>query len=285
MFEKFARSYRIFTESLAVLKQDKELLIFPLLSGIFSIIAFSMMVGVGWFSGFFTRLMHSGDASFVTNLIGYVASFVWYFISWFIVIFFNVALIHCAKIRLDGGDPTVRDGLSASMQHLGRIATWAAISATVGLILDAVRKKGEDNWVVKILAGLIGAAWSIATFFIIPVMIFENRSIINSIKRSVQIVKKTWGESLVGAGGIGLFTSVLMLPAFLIVILSMIIGKSAVIIIPAIALAVLWLIVVACISSALNSIYITSLYVYATENRVPAGFAPGHVSDAFVRKT
>src|SRR5262249_37157560 len=150
------RSYAIFVESLRVLAKDKEILIFPLLSGIITILAFATMVFAGITSGLVQRFQ-TGD-----RVTGYVVLFIWYFVSWFIVLFFNVAVIHCASIRLKGGDPTVADGFRASMQHLGRIAAWALVSATVGIILRVIAERAKI--VGRIIAGLLGAAWSIATY-------------------------------------------------------------------------------------------------------------------------
>ncbi len=195
------RSYAIFLESLRVLSKDKEILIFPLLSGIITIIAFVTMVFAGATSGLL-REFQGGN-----RVLGYVVLFVWYFVSWFIVLFFNVAVIECASIRLRGGDPTVADGFRASMQHLGRIVVWALISATIGVILRVIAERAKI--VGKIISGLLGAVWSIATYFIVPVMIFEKRGIRDSVKQSTQLIAKTWGESLVAAGGIGAFIMLL----------------------------------------------------------------------------
>src|SRR2546428_8864241 len=92
----FRRSYLIFRESLQVLAKDKEILIFPLLSGIVTIVAFLSIV----FAGVATGVFEHFDKHDPLN---YAVAFVWYFISWFIVLFFNVAVIHCASIRLRGG--------------------------------------------------------------------------------------------------------------------------------------------------------------------------------------
>ncbi|MEO8036940.1 MAG: DUF6159 family protein, partial [Acidobacteriota bacterium] len=184
MVETFRRSYRIFRQSLSILSQDKEILIFPVLSGIFTILAFGTMVFGGVATGFFARL--AGDHSLPSNLLGYAGLFVWYFVSWFIVIFFNVAVIHCAKMRLDGGDPTVADGFRAAAKHLPRIAAWAAISATVGLILRVVAERGK--LIGKIVSSFVGAAWAVATYFIVPVMIFEGRSLRDSVRQSTGLI-------------------------------------------------------------------------------------------------
>lgn len=277
MFDVFRRSYGIFRESLAVLAQDKELLVFPFLSGVAMIFVFIAMIGGGWFLGVFQAILAQGDSA-TGEVLGYAVLFVWYFLSWFVGLFFNVAIIHCAKMRLDGGDPTVKDGLDAAMSHLGQIATWAAIAATVGLLARVAREKG--NWVVRLFASLGEIAFSVATFFIVPVMIFQNRSVLDSLKESVAIMRRTWGEALVGSGGIGIFVFLLTLPGLLPIALGIMTGSGAAVL-SGIVVAVLWWLVVACVSSALGGIYKAALYVYATEQRVAEGFSREYVTNAF----
>ncbi|MGK2857360.1 MAG: DUF6159 family protein [Thermoanaerobaculia bacterium] len=281
MFDVFRRSYGIFRQSLAVLAADKEILIFPVLSGIAMIFVFALMIGGGFFMGVFRAILESSGQGSMSEILGYVVLFIWYFLSWFVGLFFNVAVIHCAKIRLDGGDPTVADGISASMRHIGRIAAWAAISATVGLIAQILRDKLRGlSW---IFVWLGEAAWAVSTFFIVPVMIFEERTILDSIKQSVNLLKKSWGESLVGGGGIGLFVFLLALPGVLPIILGIAIGNG-VAVIAGIAIAVLWWLILACISSALGGIYRAAIYVYATEQRVAPGYSQEYITGAFKHK-
>jgi hypothetical protein len=274
------RSYHIFRESLLVLMKDTELLIFPLLSGIFTIIAFGSMMAGGYITGYFQKFAASGDHSLQGNLIGYAGLFVWYFISWFIVLFFNVAIIHCAKMRLDGGDPTVADGFRASMQHIGRIAMWALISATVGLILRIIAERAK--FVGALIARFLGAAWAIATYFIVPVMIFEKRSLKDSIAQSTSLIAKTWGESLIAAGGIGAFSMLLVLPSLAMPVIGLMIGLEA-FLGGLLAMVVYW-IGLAVVASALSGIFRTALYLYAAEGRSPEGFNPDYVQNAFAPK-
>jgi hypothetical protein len=276
----FRRSYHIFRESLAVLGKDKELLLFPFLSGIFSVLAFVTMVFAGWTSGFFNRLINAGERSLEANVMGYGALFLWYFVSWFIVLFFNVAIIHCARMRLEGGDPTVADGFRAASQHLGRIAAWALVSATVGLLIKMIAER--SRLVGKIIMSLVGAAWSIATFFIVPVMIFENRSLKESFVASTSLIKKTWGESLAGHLGIGTFMMLLVVPGLAFPIVGYLISPTALLI--GLGVMVLYWMLLAVISSALSSIYRTGLYLYATGGRTPEGFTPEYVEGAFAPK-
>lgn len=273
------RSYEIFRQSLTILAQDREILVFPFLSGIFTILAFGTMVFSGLTTGFFQHLQET-QGSLEGNILGYALLFIWYFVSWFIVIFFNVAVIHCAKMRLDGADPTIGDGFSAAMKHLGRIATWALISATVGLILRVISDRSK--WLGKLVAGLLGAAWSIATYFIVPVMIFENRSLRDSVRQSTALIKKTWGESLIAAGGIGLFSLLIAIPALALPIAGMFISATAAFI--GLVVMVLYWIVLAVMTSALSAIFRTGLYLYAAEGRTPSGYSPEFVQHAFTAK-
>lgn len=280
MFTALRRSYYIFRESLSVLMKDTELLIFPLLSGIFTIIAFAGVVFGGYITGFFQKWAASGDHSLQGNLMGYAALFVWYFVSWFIVLFFNVAIIHCAKMRLDGGDPTVADGFRASMQHIGRIAAWALISASVGIILRIIAERAK--FVGALMARILGAAWAIATYFIVPVMIFERRSLKDSVAQSTQLIKKTWGESLIAAGGVGAFSMLLILPSFAMPIVGLLISMEA--FLGGLLAMVIYWIGLAIVTSALGGIFRTALYLYASEGRSPEGFSPDYVQHAFAPK-
>lgn len=269
------RSYALFTESLKVLAKDKELLVFPVLSGLITIVAFLSMVVAGVTSGIMENFRDNENEP-----LAYAILFVWYFVSWFIVLFFNVAIVHCASIRLRGGDPTVADGFRAATQHLGRIAAWALISATVGLIVRFISDK--SNILGKIIIGLVGAAWSIATYFIVPVMIFEHRSLRDSVKQSTRLIAKTWGEAVVSGVSIGLFSMLLALAGLVIPVAAFFISATAGLIALAL-LGVYWL-ALAIVTAALSGIFRTALYLYATEGRTPDGFSPEYVQNAFKPK-
>jgi len=274
MFSTIQRSYAIFRQSLSVLRQDTEILIFPILSGIFTILAFAGIVYGGVVTGFFQRLAASGDRSFEANALGYGVLFVWYFVSWFIVLFFNVGVVACARIRLEGGDPTVGDGFRAARENLSRIVIWALVSATVGLILRMIAERSK--LVGVLIAKFLGAAWAIATYFVVPVMIFEKRGPKDSMTASTQLIRKTWGESLVAAAGVGIIIMLFGIAGLALPIIGIFISPTAAAV--GLAAMILYWIVLSIISSALTGIYRTGLYLYATKgNATPTldGFAAG----------
>lgn len=162
---KLGRSWELMKTSLGILRKDKEIMIFPVLS----FIACAVIL-LSFFVGFFFLGLPSVDSSL---WLWVVLMILIYFVLFFIVIFFNTAIIACANIRLNGGDPTVADGLRIASQNIGRILLWALISATIGMILQAIRERA--GWAGKIIAGIIGFAWTYVTFFIIPVLIFEKK--------------------------------------------------------------------------------------------------------------
>ena len=280
MFSTIQRSYTIFKQSLSVLRQDKEILIFPLLSGIFTIIAMVGLIFGGTVTGFFQRIIDSGDRSLEANVLGYAALFVWYFVSWFIVLFFNVGVVACARIRLEGGDPTVADGFRAARENLKAILVWALISATVGLILRVVAERSK--LVGQIIAKVLGAAWAITTYFVVPVMIFEKRGPKESMSSSTQLISRTWGESLVAAAGVGIIIMMLGVGGLAFPIIGFLISPTAAVI--GLGVMVLYWLVLAIISSALTGIYRTGLYLFAKEGRPLQGFGEDLARTAFAGK-
>lgn len=273
----FQRSYQIFKESWGVLVKDKELLLFPVLSGVFSLIAFAGMVGGGLAMGLFASLAGRGPES-LPRWVGGAYLFVWYFVTWLIATSFNVAVLACARIRFDGGDPTTADGFAAIQKHFGAIALWALISATVGILLDMIKERFE--LLGSILKGILGAAWSIATFFVVPVMIFEGPALGTSFKRSVELVKRSWGEALGVTAGVGLFTFLLAIPGFFLpIVLGATLGGTAALI--GVGIAVLYWVCLAVVSSALSGIFRAALYLYATKGEAPSGYSGELVKGAF----
>jgi hypothetical protein len=258
---RFSRSWQLMKTSLSVLRKDKEIMVFPALSFVAcAIILLSFFVGF-WFLG-----LPSIDS---TPWLWVVAMIVIYFILFFIVIFFNTAIIACANIRLNGGDPTVSDGLRIASENIGRILIWALISATIGMILQAIREKA--GWAGRLIAGIIGIAWAYVTFFIIPVIIFEKKGIAPSIRRSASLFKQTWGETIIGTFGFGIIFVALALLGILPIVLGFYIGSATGVIVGFI-IAFFYGAVIGVVASATNGIYVAAMYQYATKKQLPSEF-------------
>ncbi len=283
MFERFATGWELTKQSIRVLRLDKELLLFPLCSGIACTIVLASFALPLWFSGAL-EAAEKAPEGLSQNVLTYVVLFAFYFVNYFVIIFFNSALVGCAIIRLKGGDPTVSDGFGAAMARLPQIAAWALVAATVGLILKAIESRSER--VGQIVTSLIGMAWSITTFFVVPVIVIEKAGPVEAIKRSVAIMRKAWGESLTANFGIGFITFLLTLIGLVPLAAGVFLLSSGV---PAIgvlliAIAIIWVLAVSLISSALGSIILAALYIYAAEDKVPNEFDSSLIRGAFAKK-
>jgi hypothetical protein len=282
MFERFQRSWELVKASWAVLQQDKELLIFPIVSFIGSIVMITFavpMIAAGVFDSANSR--GGDDVGIFTIIVG----FLFYLVMYTVVIFSNVALVGAAMIRLEGGNPTLADGFRIARERLGIIVAYAAISATVGMILRAISERG--GLIGQIVSSIIGFAWSVLTFLVIPVLVVEKVGPVDAIKRSGDLLKKTWGEQLAANFGMG---AVFGLATFAIigvgVLLMMLVAglNSSGLFIIVLAAMILGIIAISLLASALGGIYQAALYRYATSGNVDGHFSPEAIQGAFIEK-
>ena len=286
---KIRRSWELVKASWTVLKTDKELALFPIVSAMFVAIAIAIIAG-----GFMLvtgdgareiadRFDESSNQSWTIGDI--VTLFLIYFVTVLIATFFNAALIGATLKRLRGEDPTFRDGLRLAMGRIGSILGYSAIAATVGVIVQVIRSK--SNTAGDIGAGLLGAAWGVATFLVVPVLVAEDVGPADAIRRSGSLLKKTWGEQIGGNVSLGLISFLAVLAVGLVG--ALLIGLAAaldstVAIGGAITLLVIAIAIVAVIFSALNAIYKAAVYEYAADGLTAGAFGQDALSHAFVPK-
>lgn len=287
MFERIANGWELAKQSATVLRLDKELLLFPLLSGISCILVMATFAVPLWFSGG-AELAAGGDPQVVlgeediaNNPLAWVVLFLFYWANYTVIVFFNSALITCAIIRFRGEDPTIGDGLRAATARLPQILAWAAVSATVGVILRVIESRSEK--VGEFVAGLLGLGWSIATYFVVPILVVEKAGPVQGFKRSTEIVRKTWGEALSANFGVGFIIFLAMLPGIALLILAgvSLANQMASLAIALLACGVVWLIVMSLVSAALDSVILAALYLYAADGEVPRYFDGGLLGNAF----
>lgn len=280
MFEKFSQSWALIKASASVLRSDKELLVFPLISAISCMIVAASFFVPAIMGGLFEGV----DRDHVSPM-AYVLMFAFYIVQYFVIIFFNSALIGAALIRLEGGDPTVADGFRIAMSKLPAILGYAVISATVGVALRALQERA--GFIGRFVVGLIGLAWTVATFLVVPVLVSQDIGPLDAVKRSAELLKKSWGQNLIGNGGIGLvfgliFTATLLIGAGLVV-MAAINGAVAIAISLGIAVVVA-LLLLALIQAALHGVYAAALYRYATVGDAGQGFDKATLAGAFTVK-
>ncbi len=282
MFERFSRSWTLVKTSADVLSKDKELLVFPLLSSVCTLVVIAAFILPALGMGALDSVNSDGAG---VSAAMYVLGFLFYLVQYFVIFFFNTALVGAALIRLDGGDPTVGDGLRIAFKKLLPILGYAAIAATVGLILRTIQERA--GWLGKIVVGMLGVAWTVATFLVVPVLVSRDVGPIDAVKESAALLKKTWGENIIGQGGVGLVFGLiyvaLALVSVVVLMLAFASGSSAVIIV-AIAAMVLAFVLTALIHAALAGIYSAALYRYAMGEQASTGFDGQLLGQAFAIK-
>ena len=272
MFQTIGRTWELIKMSWAVLKKDRELVLFPVMSTVALVILAGLMMGVGSGLGTVDRLSGTGSASEIDIALLAVT----YFLLAFVVIYFNSALIGAAMIRLAGGDPTVRDGLRMANKRLPQILGWALISATVGLILQVLRSQSRDNMLGQIVLSLVGGVWAYLTYFVVPILVAEGLGPIAAIRSSGSLFKRTWGEQVTSNIGFGIlgFVAALIgaLPALLVAAVSLPVGIAVGVATVGLALAIV---------TALEGIFKAALYGYVADGRVPEDFTRDSLAGAY----
>ncbi len=275
MAGSFSNSWALVKASANVLRMDKELMVFPLLSGIATLLVIvSFVVPVVAVGG--TTFFVEGEGTYL----GYVVAFLFYLVQYTVVFFFNSALVGAALIRLDGGDPTVSDGLAIASKRMGSILGYAAIAATVGMVLRAISERA--GFLGRLAVGLVGMAWTLATYLAVPVLVTKDVGPFDAVKESAALFKRTWGEQVVGNFGMGWVAVLAGLSWALVSVGLIVLGAQASpwALAAAGVVSVTGFVFLALLSSALKGIYTAALYRYASTG--DAGyFDPAIVGNAF----
>ena len=276
---KLSNSWRMMKASANVLKLDPELLVFPVLSGIAAILVTATFIVPFAFVGEGFGALENLDEN--VGYLGYVVGFLYYLVLYSLIFFFNTALVEATMIRLDGGDPTVRDGLNIAFGKIGSILEYAAIAATVGMILRALEERA--GFIGRIVIGLIGLSWTLATYLTVPVLVTKDVSAIDAVKESAEIFKRTWGEQVVANIGIGFATFVIFMGMALVSVPLIILAASIseVLLIPLVLSIFGGFVLVGVVSSALKGIYSAALYRYATTGDPGEHFSAAEMERAF----
>jgi hypothetical protein len=272
---RFSRTFALAGSSWRVLKADKELVFLPVMSLIATaLVAFSFLWPI------VRSCTDTIGAQDTCELAGtdYVILAVAYVALAFVTIFFNAALVHAANERMEGGDPTVGSAIRGALGKVHRILPWALVSATVSVILRAIEERA--GVLGRIIAGLAGVAWSLVTFLVIPVLVIEDIGVVEAVKRSGAMFKRTWGENMIAQVGFGLIGFVAAIPGILIIVLGFTAGGSAAVV--ALVLGIAWILLSALVMSALNGIFQTALYRFAAD--LPTGAFDGDLQSAFAPK-
>ncbi|HEX7326095.1 MAG TPA: DUF6159 family protein [Rhodanobacteraceae bacterium] len=277
---KFARTWRLLGASWRLLQQDKRLLVFPVISGLALACLVALFVvplraetagqlqpgaGLPWSGGMLLGL------------------FVFYFLDSCVVVFFNSALIACVLRQIDGGEPSLAYGPGFAWQRLPQIMGWALLTATVGMLLRMLENR--VGFVGKLVVGALGMAWSVTAFMVIPVLVAEGCGPIESYRRSIELLRRNWGEQIIGNVSFSLvFGAIVLIPILALLALSHGVHMGSVPVLAAAVVLVAWILAAVLVQTTLQTIYQAALYAYAAGGTAPPGFDVQWLADAFHEK-
>ena len=282
---KFSRSWQLVMQSFAILRSDKQLMLFPVLSAVSCLIVTSMIATGGAF-----LLLPAKAAALAAgeqfhpnqSPVFLLGMFTLYVTNYFVIVFFNVALVGVANSRLMGGTWTFRDGIELAWGRKGTIFQWALVAATVGVILRTVEER--MGLIGRIIMRIIGIAWTLACYFVVPVLAFEDLTPIEAVKRSSKLFRDTWGEKVMGGFSLSMVSMVLMLPGIGLWLAAMFLGGVTGLLVGTV-LMVLYFLLLSVFMSAVGGIFNAALYRYACFKQVPPAFDHDLVASAWAPKS
>ncbi len=272
---RFQTSWEIAKRSWAVLRADKTLAWFPVLSALGSLLVIGVLGGLFLVAGIDTS--SNGNS---LQPIGYVLIVVAYLALAMVQTYFLAGLVAGADQRLRGNDSTLRSALDIANSRLHRLLPWAVVTATVTMVLQLIEER--FGIVGTIVARLVGLAWNLVTFLVVPILVLEDLGVGDALKRSKDLFKKTWGENVIGQFGLGAVGFLLTFPGILLIVIGVGIGTAGIVVLG--TLGVVWLIAAAVVVSAMSGIYRTALYHYAANGEVPGEFSGIDFDQAFRRR-
>ncbi len=290
MFATLSRSWEYAKISYGVIWENKQLVIFPILSSIAAIIVIASFLLPLWTSGMLDQLANATDdpqaaQSQANNILLYVILFAFYFCNYFVIVFFNSALTACAMRVINGEDASIGDGLAMAFKRLPQIIAWAFVSAIVGVILQIIENAHEKAG--QIISAILGSAWTALTYFVVPVIVVDGVGPIEAFKQSVGTLKKQWGTALVGGFSLGFLGMLVILPIVLIGggliwLATKSMGPGG--LIAAIAVAVVLFAIGTAVNSAAGVVFKALLFNFATNRSLPPNIDTSTFGDAFVSK-
>jgi len=265
--ERLQNSIDLAKASWNVLRDDKQLTVLPLLSGLAALVVALLFFGP-------VALIADSGAQGSSKPLRWILGAVGYLAITYVVIFFNAALVWAADCRMRGEQVTLGEAIRAASERAHVLLPWAVLSATVSLVLRAIEERA--GILGRIVGSLVGLAWTLVTLLVLPVLVIEQIGPINAVKRSAELFKRTWGENMIANAGIGLVALVATLVGIAPCLLLVAIGGPLAIL--GIVVAVAWIIGVQLVAATLTGIFQTALYRFAT-----AGTAPGFDDEALRR--
>lgn len=256
MFERLKMGLTLTVDSIQIMRNNPGLSVFPLVSGAVGLTFLVLFLGIT-----FGLMAINPDGGALVGL------FLVYFVLTAISTFFAAGLVHETRAALAGEEPSLRAGLDAAWAVKTHVFVWAFVAAFVSIVINAI--ENSDSKIARVLGTIFGMAWTLLTFFVVPVMVFEDTSVKGMFTESASIFKETWGEAPISLVGVQLLSFVVVIPFVILAFL-----LSSISTVAAVILVLTGALLSFLVGQTLQGIIKTTLYLYATE-----GYKPGEFDD------
>ena len=289
---KFQRSWLLLKSSISIIAQNKLLLVFPIVTFACTVIIIAFFLAPPllrptgypygssqhWQAIYHSLFNQTADAAgrsssriAFTPAAGAYLVFL-YFVSMFLATFLNVAFYHEILSALSGQAVSIERGLKFAAGRLKAILLWTLFAGLVGLVIKTIEQRLQ--LVGRIIARFLGLAWSVAAIFVIPVMVRDEQTAnpLAMLRKSGSILKRTWGEALIGYAGLAFANAFILIGSIVILIgavfASVVFSNYWIIAF----VGVLWLLLLfawSYLTGVAGQVYKGALYLYAAEGVIP----------------
>ena len=275
--ERISRGWKITKLGMAVVRADPELMVYTFLSALFSLVAIGAAV-----SGSVGLDVIASDPECVGDECGWELAvahmaiwFVFYLLVSVITVFWNAAIIASAYERLSSGtNPSFSYGIGQAMKCLPQILVWGIIAGTVGLFINILEGLSHDEnapvplrFVAGLASFIIGIAWWVVTFFVIPMIVLERAGVLDSMGKSTELFKRTWGEDVASHIGTGLLMTLCIVLLICVSVPLMMFGDLGVAL--GIVILAIGLLFAVLFFSTVEAVNRASLFYYAKTGQMP----------------
>jgi hypothetical protein len=268
-----ARGWRLTRVAWALIRRDPTMVSIALMGAGCGLAGAAAIL---YFSGSFDSSTHARGGLALAAIVGIYP-------MTFLSVFFNVALAGAAAASFDGQPIGVREALGISWKRVARIAQWSLLAAGVGLILEQIASRIPGAG--RLASWLLGAAWSVATIFAVPLLALEGAGPLETAKESVHLIKSRWGEGITGLVSIGAWTVFVMIPVVILFGIGLSLRNGdATASAALIAIAIGAILLVSALSLATRQVFSVALYRYASGAPSTGGFAAADLEEPFRRR-
>lgn len=282
---RIARSIVLIKGSFNILREDKKLIVIPILSFLASLIILGSYLIAGFSFYLYGYLEHVQLSPLAQKIIGGLMTFVFYLMANLIIVFFNAALVIAVYHRINDQACSLSTAFRLAFAKFSLIFKWAMLLATIGVIIRQIEER--VGLIGRYIIGLLGLAWTVVSFFVVPIMVLEGKGPIDALKESGQLLRKTFGETLLGFTGIGIMF------VFIYIIIGIVIGFSTpyfthpelglIAKVIATFCAILFFLSFT-IQSTLTTIFRVAIYEYAKSGKTIGTFTPDLIKETAVHR-